>query len=186
MTLSGVTWQWRSRDGLFAALAERQAALRLLEILESVDGPDLWVETTDRKLHFHATDVAHGPVDAVPLAYVHFDTDGYRVEYPCPAEFRLWSDAMIVTEVMEVERAAKRLLVAARHSGNNPSRPGADSKWYVCPFCDFHLPSYSGKCKRCGESFPSEAECERRGIFRAPHTPEWAVAPTKSGIPWMT
>ena len=185
MKLSGLARQWQTRDQLFAAFADHEETLSLLQCLENMDGPDLWVGSSHRFLRFLAQDSGLWPDEIPPLAYACALGDGYRIEYPCPREVWLWPDSNITVEVVGVEKAAGRLLTAIRHSGNNPNRPGAACRWYVCPWCDFYAPMYSAACWRCGELFPAESECGQLGILRSPPVPLGAVVPTRSGTVWM-
>ena len=77
MNVSGLSNQWKTRDGLFDSfvahlsahsspiLHERTAAAwRLLESLESLDGSDVWVGTSHNQMNFLSR-------DTTPVSYTH-------------------------------------------------------------------------------------------------------------------
>ena len=127
MNVSGLSNQWKTRDGLFDSfvahlsahsapiLHERTAAVwRLLESLESIDGPGVWVGTSHNLMHFVTRDTTH-EFDRVPT-FVNAETFdvsdappqcGYRVGFSLSGYG--W-DYAEVTDALEAARLIERLL----------------------------------------------------------------------------
>lgn len=80
MKLSGLSRQWQTRDQLFAAFADHEETWSLLQCLENMDGPDLWVGSSHRFLRFLAQDSGLWPDEIPPLAYACALGDGERFQ----------------------------------------------------------------------------------------------------------
>ena len=127
MNVRGLSNQWKTRDGLFDSFAchlsahsspilhERCGAVhRLLESLESIDGPDLWVGTSHSLMHFVLRDTTHQFDDAP--TFVHAETYditddppqcGYRVGFSLTGADWEYTD---LTDSLEAARLIDRLL----------------------------------------------------------------------------
>ena len=131
MKVSGLSNQWKTRDGLFdsfvahlsahssAILHERTAAVwRLLESLESIEGPVVWVGTSHNLMHFVLRDTTH-EFDHIPT-FVNAETFdvsddppqcGYRVG------FSLTGDGWEYTDFTDALDAAKKIERLLRSTG---------------------------------------------------------------------
>jgi hypothetical protein len=122
MRISGLSNQWKTRDGLFGEFAdepefdpvcnERSRVIReLLLHLESRDGPDLWIGTSHRLLNFNLRDTTY-QFDRIPtfVTVESFDitrdppTCGYRVG------FSITGDQWEHHDIIDVEEAASMIL----------------------------------------------------------------------------
>ena len=127
MKVSGLTNQWKTREGLFDSfvmglsahsdpiLHERCGAVhRLLESLESIDGPDLWVGTSHSLMHFVLRDTSH-QFDHIPTfvhAYTYDVSDdppkcGYRVGFSLTGGDWEYTD---LNDPLEAAKLIERLL----------------------------------------------------------------------------
>ncbi|MEM6689903.1 MAG: hypothetical protein AAF664_10775 [Planctomycetota bacterium] len=124
MKISGLSNQWKTRDGLFGSfidgLCDRSdpilhqrclAIRRLLESLESIDGPDIWVGTSHQLMHFVLRDATH-PFDQVS-SFVHAHTYdisadppecGYRIGFSLTGaewEYTICTDPIDAAKLIE-------------------------------------------------------------------------------------
>lgn len=129
MRISGLSNQWKTRDGLFATYAvahdsnadpicnERSRVIRdLLLYLESLAGPDLWIGTSHRMLNFNLRDTSH-ELDHLPsflTVHTYTITDdppqcGYRIGYSLTGAEWEYTD---LTDALDAAALIKRLLRA--------------------------------------------------------------------------
>lgn len=130
MRISGLSNQWKTRDGLFYAVAEDpdpaadrlcneryRVTRELLLHLEQLEGPDIWIGTSHRMLNFNLRDTTH-QFDHIPsfLTVVAFDVQrdppkcGYRVGFSLTGAD--WEEHDIV-DVREAANMILRLLPGA-------------------------------------------------------------------------
>ncbi|MBN72254.1 MAG: hypothetical protein CME32_23615 [Gimesia sp.] len=158
-----------------AAEADQDPMYRLLKYLETLDGPDLRINSSHSYFFFSTA-------DGIILAYAYAirDAGWYCIEYPIPCE---WMPQLPPGSQLEflipktsvyvkgIKMAGQALLSAFEASGNNPARTSADWMWYVCPRCDFHQVQYAERCERCDHPFPPETKLQAIGALRVAHTP---------------
>lgn len=76
MRISGLLSQWKTRDGLFAFIADKPTTypiyneeLRVIRelfwYLETLEGPDLWIGSSHRLFNFNLRD-CENPLDRIP------------------------------------------------------------------------------------------------------------------------
>ena len=127
MNVSGLSNQWKTRDGLFDSfvahlsahsspiLHERTAAAwRLLESLESLDGSDVWVGTSHNQMNFQPRDTTH-EFDRMPtfVTAETFDISddppqcGYRIGFSLTGDDWEHND---FTDALEAAKLIERLL----------------------------------------------------------------------------
>ena len=127
MKVSGLSNQWKTRDGLFDSFAaglneesdpmllERcRAVHQLLETLESIDGPDLWVGTSHSLMHFLLQDAKHqfDEVRCFVQVYAYEMSDdppqcAYRIGFSMNGAD--WDDTDL-SDPLEAAQLIKRLL----------------------------------------------------------------------------
>jgi hypothetical protein len=133
MRISGLSNQWKTRDGLFGmyAVAEdpdpgadpvcnecSRITRELLLRLEQFDGPDIWIGTSHRMLNFNLRDTTH-QFDHIPsfLTVVAFDVQrdppkcGYRVGFSLTGAD--WEEH----DIIDVQEAADMILRLLRDAG---------------------------------------------------------------------